>query len=162
MLGRKGQAFDAFKLLIAAVVAGAILVILLGMLGGFITPAGDPVNVMSQSISKVKGAPGAGSVSAQTVQFKEGDIVSATAVETKAGVNRGDVGFCAPEGESGACDSACKSGSNEYSFPDDFFTDSDTESVVADTDVSGKVRVYNCAKVDEDEPHYWIGFKAVS
>ncbi len=155
MFGKKGQAFDAFKLLIAAVVAGAILVILLGMLGGFITPSGDPISVMSQSISKVKGAPGSGSVSAQMVQFKEGDVVSSEAVETKSGVNTGTVKFCGTVDSE--CTSACPPG---YGFDehDTFFSVDSGGEINAIKDVSGKIRVYNCGS----DGKYWIGFKPVS
>ena len=47
----KGQAFDTFKLLIAAVVAVAILGILLAILQG-ITPPSDPATLIREQLSK--------------------------------------------------------------------------------------------------------------
>ena len=160
LLNKRGQAFDAFKLLIAAVVAGAILVIILSMLGGFITPGGDPVTVMAQSVQSVRGAPGSGTVSSQIVQFQKGQVISTTAIETKAGVNEGTVHFCGVEGDqnsdSGSCGSACP---DAYSFnPEntkDFFstgTNDNSQYIKAENKVSGKVWVYNCGG------DYYIGF----
>lgn len=47
---RRGQAFEVFRLLIAAVVAGAILMVLLQILGGFVTPTQDPQKVAAQFV----------------------------------------------------------------------------------------------------------------
>jgi hypothetical protein len=91
------------------------------------------------------------------VQFSEGDIVSAEAVSTKAGVNPGQVKFCVAAG--GTCASACP---DEYVFGGTksgiFFAGPTDVEVSAAKAVSGKIRVYNCG-ADET---YWVGFKPVS
>ncbi len=147
MLGRKGQAFDAFKLLIAAVVAGSILVIILSMLGGINPTTSDPLTVMAQSVQSVRGAPGSGTVSTQVVQFQTNQIITSKAIETKAGVNPGTVHFCT---ESVDCDGidACP---EDYIFNEDYF-EATENSVQATTKIGGKVWVFNC---DGD---YYIGF----
>jgi hypothetical protein len=93
MLNERGQAFDAFKLLIAAVVAGAILVILLGIIRTIIPVGQDPITIMGQELTKVKEG-GVGTVSTTTVEFNPGTDISANAVARAAGINDGDVKFC--------------------------------------------------------------------
>ena len=146
MLGRKGQAFDAFKLLIAAVVAGAILVIILSMLNGFNAPSGNPTTVMSQLVQSLKSSVGSGKVSMQVVQFRPGDVVGADGVEQSAGVNPGTVHFCASSG--GESDMKCPP---QWVFNSTYFT-ATSSSVTAHARVSGRIRVYNA------NGQFYIGF----
>jgi len=156
MFNDKGQAFDAFKLLIAAVVAGTILVIILGMLQGFIVPVGEPMHVISQGISSVKQARGSGTVSPQRVQFVEGDVISTDGIADQAGVNRGTICFCGGTASPPADTTSCPTG---YGFDTSFFDvegtcgDADNPmSVTANKDVNGKIRIYN------NDGKYIIGF----
>lgn len=153
MLNQKGQAFDAFKLLIAAVVAGAILVILLSMIGGFIQPGQDPVTVMAQELNKVKKG-GVASTSKAVVQFSEGDEFSSDAIATAAGLNRGSLEFCC----SGAEDSDGKC--ENYAFDDltsgvEAFICDGPNTVIVDQDIAGKIRAY--CPLNEDK--CIIGFR---
>jgi len=145
---QKGQAFDAFKLLIAAVVAGAILVILLSMIGGFVPVGQDPLTVMGQELNKVKKG-GVASTSSQVVQFSEGAEFTADAVAREAGVNLGQVQFC--------CSSASEEKCTGYMFDenaDSFECDGTTLTVTAA--ISGKIRAY--CPISSDSPCV-IGFK---
>ncbi|MCD6414620.1 MAG: hypothetical protein J7L23_03250 [Candidatus Diapherotrites archaeon] len=155
MLNERGQAFDAFKLLIAAVVAGAILVIILGMLQGFIIPVGQPMSVMTQGISTTSKAAGSGTVSPQAVKFVKGDILSTDGVADQAGVNKNRVCFCNSTTIDGA--KACPAG---YVFDNGtYFTvlgkcgGTTGMSIEALEDINGKIRVYN------KEGTFYIGFK---
>ncbi|GEM_PF-6238043 len=155
MLGKMGQAFDAFKLLIAAVVAGSILVIILSMLGGFVTPGGDPVTVMAQQVQSLRGAPGAGSLSTQIVQFQPGAVISTSAIETKAGINPGTVFFCTGEGSAsgGTCSDMSTACPGDYAFSTDYFDVSGNSiHMKATKKIGGKIWVYNC------DGEYYIGF----
>ena len=49
----KGQAFSVFELMIAAIVAIAILFVLLPIIGGIITPTGNPVDAIGNALSSV-------------------------------------------------------------------------------------------------------------
>lgn len=51
-MNSKGQSFDVFQLLIAAVVAGAILVILLNIIGGVLPPGTSNVNAEASNLVK--------------------------------------------------------------------------------------------------------------
>ncbi len=164
MLGRKGQSFDAFKLLISAVVAGAILVILLSMLGGFTTPSGQPPTVMAQTVQQLRGEPGSGVTSGQIVTFKKGYLISAKSVWTKAGVNPGTVGFCG-----GSCKGSPACGSSGgYVFKSPFFTatpgkvgdPNNPDTISATQNVKGYIWVYNTGGSD-NQPIYCIGFVPV-
>jgi hypothetical protein len=68
----KGQAFDTFKLMIAAVIAVAILGILLGILGGISLPGADPASIMKEQLSKANQFPGSIFVSATEANFQSG------------------------------------------------------------------------------------------
>ena len=164
MFNEKGQAFDAFKLLIAAVVAGAILVIILGMLQGFIVPVGQPMHVMTQGISTVSKATGSGTVSPQRVQFVKGDILSSEGISDQAGVNKGTVCLCSKTfAETDADfistgDSTTKCDSNYYFTATFFtvtgscFTGDNLMTLTAKEDANGKIRVYY------DGDKYYVGF----
>ncbi|MCK4327704.1 MAG: hypothetical protein KAW41_04475 [Candidatus Diapherotrites archaeon] len=147
---QRGQAFDAFKLLIAAVVAGAILVILLSMISGFVPVGQDPLTVMGQELNKVKKG-GVCSTSSQVVQFSDGQEFSADAVAREAGINLGQVQFCCSgvEDEGGKCDG--------YMFDDEDAFDCDEASLLVTAQMSGKVR--SCCPISSDAPCV-IGFKA--
>ena len=148
---QRGQAFDAFKLLIAAVVAGAILVILLSMIGGFVPVGQDPLTVMGQELSKVKKG-GVASTSAQVVQFSEGQEFTADAVAREAGVNLGQVEFCCSgvEDPENKCDN--------YMFDDEpSFECPEPETLIVSSDMSGKIRSF-CPI--SSEPPCVIGFRA--
>jgi len=135
MLNSRGQAFDAFKLLIAAVVAGAILVILLSMIGGFTAVGSEPDQVMAQELNKVKRG-GIASTSSSVVKFPEGNYYEADAIALQAGLNKGSVKFCCTY--SGDSSDKCKN----YEFDDEFFDcDEDVINEVTQT-VSGKIRAY--------------------
>ena len=147
---QKGQAFDAFKLLIAAVVAGAILVILLSMIGGFVPVGQDPLTVMGQELNRVKKG-GVASTSTQVVQFAEGQEYTADSVAREAQVNLGNVQFCC--GSVDDTDGKCTG----YSFDDqsDSF-DCSPDDLAVTAAISGKVRAY--CPIDSSHPCV-IGFK---
>ena len=69
---RKGQAFDTFKLLIAAVVAVAILGILLGILGGIFWPGANPYQVAKDQLTSASNYKGLPQISTSTAAFKKG------------------------------------------------------------------------------------------
>lgn len=150
MLNEKGQAFDAFKLLIAAVVAVVILGIILSMLQSFFLPGGDPTSVMAQQVQNLKNAIGSGKLSTQLVQFKKGDAIATKGVWTTAGVNPRTVHFCGIN--NGYCDNASCGGSKTdggyYNFTTEYFTlEPDAgdfgERVRALSDIQGYVWVFN-------------------
>ncbi len=145
---QKGQAFDAFKLLIAAVVAGAILVILLSMIGGFVPVGQDPLTVMGQELNKVKKG-GVASTSTQVVQFAEGQEFTADAVARSAGVNLGQVQFCC--GSVDDVDGKCTG----YEFSGDTF-DCKEDDLTVNSQISGKIRAY--CPLSSEHPCI-IGFK---
>lgn len=68
----KGQAFDTFKLLIAAVVAVAILGILLGILGGIFWPGANPYQVAKDQLTSASNYKGLPQISTSTAAFKKG------------------------------------------------------------------------------------------
>ena len=148
---QRGQAFDAFKLLIAAVVAGAILVILLSMIGGFVPVGQDPLTVMGQELNKVKKG-GVASTSSQTVQFSQGEEFESDAVAKEAGINKGQVVFCCGQ-SSGDGDPKCDN--YEFTEQDAFECSSEGDVLIVEEDISGKVRAY-CPT--SDDPCI-IGFK---
>jgi len=81
----RGQAFDTFKLMIAAVVAVAILGILLGILGG-ISPIGqDFGNTAKQMLSSASQSPGMVKPSAGEVNFQKDSIYPSSMFTTAAG-----------------------------------------------------------------------------
>lgn len=82
---RKGQAFDTFKLMIAAVIAVAILGILLGILGGITTPGQSFDDTAKQLLTKAVQSPGAVFPSAGEVQFQKDSIFPATIFYATAG-----------------------------------------------------------------------------
>ncbi len=78
----RGQGFDVFRLLIAAVVAGAILMILLGLMQGLITPTTDPQTAAAQLVKKYSRYGGQGST--DLIDFRKGMAIDAKAIAREA------------------------------------------------------------------------------
>jgi len=72
----KGQAFDTFKLLIAAVVAVAILGILLTIMSGIVVPGAEPQRVIGEQLTKGIEFPHSTFVSQVKAGFKGGTSLS--------------------------------------------------------------------------------------
>lgn len=72
----RGQAFDTFKLMIAAVVAVAILGILLAILGGISLPGQDPATMIKGQLQQAVQYPGSTFVSQTEASFKPGVVYS--------------------------------------------------------------------------------------
>ncbi len=53
-INKKGQSFDVFKLLIAAVIAIVILSVLMSIIGQLVTPTGKPIDVAGRLISSMR------------------------------------------------------------------------------------------------------------
>ncbi len=85
----RGQAFEVFRLLIAAVVAGAILMVLLGMLQNLITPTTDPQTAAAQLVKKFATYGGYGST--DYIQFRKGMAIDAEAIAREAYLGKGCV-----------------------------------------------------------------------
>ena len=79
---KKGQAFEVFRLLIAAVVAGAILMVLLQILGGFVTPTQDPQKVAAQFVKDLSTY--GGTKVSDPITFKKGATIDLGAVSREA------------------------------------------------------------------------------
>ena len=88
----RGQAFDTFKLMIAAVIAVAILGILLGILGGITPQVGDPGNLIKQQLGKGYQLPGIVYASQQKANFKAGTRIRSDAFSDVLG-GTGEVQF---------------------------------------------------------------------
>ncbi|MBN3037608.1 MAG: hypothetical protein JW834_04125 [Candidatus Diapherotrites archaeon] len=138
-MNKRGQAFDAFKLLIAAVVAGAILVILLSMINVIVPVGSEPDEVMAQTLQQVKQG-GVTKTSQTVVQFVAGNGYESDAIAEKGGRNAGDVMFCCSGVDSEKCEG--------YMFDDidgdnSFFEcDEPSGELTVLKDISGKVRAY--------------------
>ena len=84
---KKAQAFDTFKLMIAAVVAVAILGILLAILGGIITPGGEAAPAIRAKLDDAFNFRGSTFVTTSEATFREGTIFSADSfLDTLGGV----------------------------------------------------------------------------
>lgn len=86
----RGQAFEVFRLLIAAVVAGAILMVLLGLLQGLITPTTDPQTAAAQLVKKYSTYGGVGST--DLIDFRKGMAIDSRAIAREAYLDPGCVG----------------------------------------------------------------------
>lgn len=176
MINEKGQAFDAFKLLIAAVVAGAILVIIIGILrpeSWFFT---DPATEITNLIHQVKTTPGHASPG-NVVTFRVGETYTHDGLASSAQMNKGAVFFCVandwPRGNTikdynfdmnDTVDDtkpntewtvdACPSG---YLFPADAFSGSKRHSLSVDEQISGTIRAYRTNDIGSTK--IFIGFK---
>lgn len=84
---RRGQAFEVFRLLIAAVVAGAILMVLLQILGGFVIPTQNPQNVAVQYVKNNR-TYGGTSTTLDPITFKRGTTIDLRAVAREAAVSK--------------------------------------------------------------------------
>lgn len=71
---RRGQAFEVFRLLIAAVIAGAILMVLLNVLGGLTITTQDPDDFVKQAVKSM--ASEGGAKTSNTIVFKNGMMVN--------------------------------------------------------------------------------------
>jgi hypothetical protein len=93
----RGQAFDTFKLMIAAVVAVAILGILLSILGNIKPPAGDPKSVANQLLREC--APTCGAKTSDVIRFHgvAGDKINAEEFTTGTGVDATSVSVACPD-----------------------------------------------------------------
>lgn len=81
----KGQAFDVFKLMIAAVVAVAILAILLGILRGISPAVGDPLAVTQQLLRDCYSGKIA-KTSPNPVTFRQGDAITVDSIVSGTGI----------------------------------------------------------------------------
>jgi len=98
----KGQAFDTFKLMIAAVIAVAILGILLGILGGISPPGADPASIIREQLSKANQFPGSIFVSSTQANFNSGVKYVASSFTDVIG-GTGTVSFACGKDESAVC-----------------------------------------------------------
>lgn len=80
----RGQAFEVFRLLIAAVVAGAVLMILMNILGTITGPATNPQDVAVQLVKKYIDTTGEEESSVLT--FQRGKVIMASAIARQVGV----------------------------------------------------------------------------
>jgi hypothetical protein len=78
----RGQAFEVFRLLIAAVVAGAILMVLLGLIQNLVTPTTDPQTAAAQLVKKFSRYGGTGST--DLIDFRKGMAIDAKAIAREA------------------------------------------------------------------------------
>jgi hypothetical protein len=102
----RGQAFDTFKLLIAAVVAIAILGILLGILSGIILPGADPETIIGQQLTRAYQYEGSTFVSPANANFRSGVSYSSASFTDKIGGAYASIKFqCSTElkGSSPVC-----------------------------------------------------------
>jgi hypothetical protein len=90
----KGQAFDTFKLLIAAVVAVAILGVLLSIMSGLIIPGAEPPTMIREQLSKA-------------TQFPESSFISPTKASFKAGASYSPNSFSDAIGGVGTIEFEC-------------------------------------------------------
>ncbi len=81
----RGQAFEVFRLLIAAVVAGAVLMILMGLLQRITTPTTDPQSTAAEIVQKYIDT-GGYEISRELV-FEPGKAISASYIAHRVGVD---------------------------------------------------------------------------
>jgi len=99
----KGQAFDTFKLLIAAVVAIAILGILLSILSGLIIPGAEPPTMIREQLSKAYQFPESSFVSQAKASFRSGSSFSPNSFKDAMG-STGELTFACSDSLGDACD----------------------------------------------------------
>ena len=90
----RGQAFDTFKLLIAAVVAIAILGVLLAILSGIIIPGAEPPTMIREQLSKA-------------TQYPDSSFISPTKASFTAGVTYKESSFTDAIGGYGSIEFIC-------------------------------------------------------
>jgi len=93
----KGQAFDTFKLMIAAVIAVAILGILLAILGGITLPGQNPATMIKAQLQ-------------QATQYSGSSFVSQTESSFQKGANYSQDSFLSTLGGTGSVTFSCDSG----------------------------------------------------
>ena len=86
---RRGQAFEVFRLLIAAVIAGAILMVLLNILGGVGIRTQDPQDFVNQAVQSL--ATTGGIKTSSTITFEKGQGILLAAAATAATMDTGCV-----------------------------------------------------------------------
>jgi len=79
---RRGQAFEVFRLLIAAVIAGAILMVLLNILGGVGIRTQDPQDFVNQAVQSL--ATTGGIKTSSVITFEKGQAILLSAAATSA------------------------------------------------------------------------------
>jgi len=79
---RRGQAFEVFRLLIAAVIAGAILMVLLNILGGVGIRTQDPQDFVNQAVQSL--ATTGGIKTSSTITFEKGQAILLSAAAASA------------------------------------------------------------------------------
>ena len=93
MLNQRGQAFSVFELLIAGVVAFAILIILLQIMGGLnFNPSGNAKDTITNAI---KNAGMSGNATSANFQLAPNDQIVATNLADKTGYDPQSIMFCA-------------------------------------------------------------------
>ena len=102
----RGQAFEVFRLLIAAVVAGAILMVLLGLLQGLVTPTTDPQTAAAQLVKRNATYGGVGST--DLIDFRRGMAIDARAIAREAYLDLGCVGVKAEVDGFDCSDGVCE------------------------------------------------------
>ena len=115
----RGQAFDTFKLMIAAVVAVAILGILLAILGGISLPGQDPATMIRGQLQQAVQYPGSTFVSQTEASFKAGVEYSGDSFKDVLGGAGSEVYFyCADSLGTTACSTG--SGGSSVTIAEDF------------------------------------------
>lgn len=112
-LDNRGQAFDVFKLLIAAVVALAMLAILLPLLNidfGLSDPPKEAVNLVKNN----EGRPGSYGQTAKSVIFKSGTEITSKAVAAESNVGLTSSQICFSYGDFDTSASSANSGAADF------------------------------------------------
>ena len=110
---RRGQAFEVFRLLIAAVIAGAILMVLLNVLGGLTITTQDPDDFVKQAIKSM--AAEGGAKTSNTIVFKSGMMVNLKAAAGAAVIDSSCVKSYVANGLKWSCND--KTGICSYTGP---------------------------------------------
>ena len=82
-MNKKGQSFDVFKLLIAAVIAIVILSVLMSIIGQIVTPTGKPIDVAGRLISSLRN-PWYSVMGSESVTFDLGESINRDALSEKS------------------------------------------------------------------------------
>ncbi len=108
---RRGQAFEVFRLLIAAVIAGAILMVLLNVLGGLTITTQDPDDFVRQAVKSM--AAEGGAKTSNTIIFKPGMMVN-----LKAAAGAATIGSDCVKADTGSVSGwSCSDGICSYQGP---------------------------------------------
>jgi len=86
---RRGQAFEVFRLLIAAVIAGAILMVLLNILHIIQPRTQDPQDFVNQAVQSL--ATTGGIKTSSTITFEKGQAILLSAAAAAATIDTGCV-----------------------------------------------------------------------